>query len=471
MSAKAHCTLDPASFARLRRHVPLSFTLMSWCLAVSLCGLLPAGEPGADARALLEKAQAACQNRPGVVFDQETVISPYDGKMTPAGFLGERYLMSFRQDGERIDLVRRRLQRSKEGEVTMESRDIWDGKMFLHRDRVVLPEVKPNASFSFDASARRANDIIRGNMGSGYVDGFFPNSRDHYTTIMLRSENLTVHERPEEIAGHPCRVVEGDTEKGHYQAWIDVNCGYQLRQIEIQQANEFLFTMKDVTLEQIDGVWVPTRGTSRERVFYPNGAKDDLRCEMVRRNVTFKPDFNKIGAFQMDLPEGTRLINYQDRKTRYVWHNNKPEEVRKVHDQLVGRQAPLLVVEQWYNTASQPPDLTGKVVLLDFFGVWCRPCMAQIPHIKGLWEKYASQGLVVIGVHTPLEKEGIAAFLARDQVSYPIAVDLEGKTAQAYTVFFYPTIVVLDRQGQVRAINPPEEQLADLLESLLKPQS
>jgi thiol-disulfide isomerase/thioredoxin len=449
-----------------------------WCLAVSLCGLLSAAEPtpGADARALLEKAQAAYRNRPAVIFDDELVARTFDGKKTAGGVLGSRYLTSFRRDGQKIDLVTRRIALKENGqeEATYESRHIWDGKMHLHRQRPIQPDAKPMAFLSYKAP-QDADFFFGGGDDSGaYLDGVFPGHRDHYTTVMLRSRNLTLHESPEEIGGHPCRVVEGDTEKGHYKVWIDVNCGYGFRQVEIQERKESLkeslYTMQDVRWEEIQGVWFPAAGTARGRWVYQKGGVDDFRYEMTRRNVVFHPDFDKIGAFRMDLPEGTHVIDLDDHSTSYVWYEDKAQDVRKVHERLIGRPAPPLAVERWYNVTAASPDLEGKVVLLDFFGVWCRPCMAQIPHIKSLWEKYASQGLVVIGMHTPLEKEGIAAFLARDQVSYPIAVDLEGKTARAYTVFFYPTVVVLDRRGQVRAMNPPQEQLGDLLESLLKRQ-
>ena len=68
---------------------------------------------------------------------------------------------------------------------------------------------------------------------------------------------------------------------------------------------------------------------------------------------------------------------------------------------LVGKPAPEIPgVVAWKN--SDPiklADLRGKVVLLDFWGYWCKPCLAEMPKIFDLYEKYHDQGLEVVGVH------------------------------------------------------------------------
>ena len=94
--------------------------------------------------------------------------------------------------------------------------------------------------------------------------------------------------------------------------------------------------------------------------------------------------------------------------------------------------------------------------------------MAKIPFFKGLHEHYSDSGLIVIGVHTAQSSEKIPEFISRDDIKYPIAVDEYGINAKSFNVFFYPTVVLIDRKGIMKAVNPSETELKDLLKLLLE---
>lgn len=94
--------------------------------------------------------------------------------------------------------------------------------------------------------------------------------------------------------------------------------------------------------------------------------------------------------------------------------------------------------------------------------------MAKIPLFKGLHEHYSDRGLIVIGVHTAQSSEKIPEFISRDDIKYAIAVDENGLNAKSFNVFFYPTVVLIDRNGIIKAVNPSEMELKDLLKLLLE---
>jgi len=130
------------------------------------------------------------------------------------------------------------------------------------------------------------------------------------------------------------------------------------------------------------------------------------------------------------------------------------QSARLAREALVGKPAPAPVVERWYNGVFWRLHLDNKVVLLDFWGVWCSPCRQQIPRIRDLAAKYADQGLVVIGIHTQAGKEDLPSFLAQNDVPYLIAVDYDNRTSEAYRVTGYPTMALVDRKGILRAVDP-----------------
>ncbi len=69
------------------------------------------------------------------------------------------------------------------------------------------------------------------------------------------------------------------------------------------------------------------------------------------------------------------------------------------HLELIGKPAPQLDAVAWVNGPSlTDKDLEGKVVLIDFWAVWCGPCIATFPHLRAWQEKYADKELVIIGV-------------------------------------------------------------------------
>lgn len=114
-------------------------------------------------------------------------------------------------------------------------------------------------------------------------------------------------------------------------------------------------------------------------------------------------------------------------------------------------------ITQWLNTDKPltPQDLKGKVVLVDFWTYSCINCIRTFPHLVSWHEKYADQGLVIIGVHTPefdFEKDprNVKAAIAKHGIPYPVAMDNDYATWRAYSNRYWPAHYLADRQGIVR---------------------
>ncbi|MCC6673456.1 MAG: TlpA family protein disulfide reductase [Planctomycetes bacterium] len=99
--------------------------------------------------------------------------------------------------------------------------------------------------------------------------------------------------------------------------------------------------------------------------------------------------------------------------------------------------------------------LQGKVVLVDFWATWCRPCMDEMPNVVALHRKYRDRGFTVVGIS--LDRPGAAAEIAR--VAKELGMEWEqiydggywqAKLAVENDIRSIPATFLLDRQGKVR---------------------
>jgi thiol-disulfide isomerase/thioredoxin len=120
-------------------------------------------------------------------------------------------------------------------------------------------------------------------------------------------------------------------------------------------------------------------------------------------------------------------------------------------------QAPELTgIDEWIN--SKPlrlKDLHGKVVALHFWTFGCINCIHNYPWYAGWHKDYSEKGLTVIGVHTPETKVERDPALVRKKVKangmhYPVAVDRNAETWNAWDNQFWPAVYLIDKHGHVR---------------------
>ncbi len=142
--------------------------------------------------------------------------------------------------------------------------------------------------------------------------------------------------------------------------------------------------------------------------------------------------------------------------------------------QITGKPAPELAkIKGWKNGGPVTlADLKGNVILLDFWGHWCNPCVAAMPELMQLHDTYKDKGLVVIAVHDDsvesieemdkkLEKIKAGIWNGRD-LPFLVALDgggetqieghvekARGATTAAYGIDSFPTKVLIDRSGRV----------------------
>jgi thiol-disulfide isomerase/thioredoxin len=113
-------------------------------------------------------------------------------------------------------------------------------------------------------------------------------------------------------------------------------------------------------------------------------------------------------------------------------------------------------ISQWLNSAPLAiADLKGSVVLVQFWTFSCINCQRTLPYITRWHQQYATKGLKVIGVHTPefpfeRDANNIKKALKQHQITYPVPIDNDYKTWNAYNNQYWPHLFLADRQGLLR---------------------
>jgi thiol-disulfide isomerase/thioredoxin len=98
-------------------------------------------------------------------------------------------------------------------------------------------------------------------------------------------------------------------------------------------------------------------------------------------------------------------------------------------------------------------EMTGNVVLINFWASWCGPCREEMPLLNALHKKYAPLGFTVLGVNVEENLDGAMSFLKNVPVDFPILLDNTNKVSKQYKVIAMPTTVVVDRDGNIRYLH------------------
>lgn len=133
-----------------------------------------------------------------------------------------------------------------------------------------------------------------------------------------------------------------------------------------------------------------------------------------------------------------------------------PSDYQRPAPLPIGTTGPELQVAAWSDDRPRSlANLRGKMVVLDFWGVWCGPCVSAIPAMQELADRYEARDVVFLGIHTADGNvEEINKLKKLKEWTSPSAVDrgttiLDGVTCNSYGVSGYPTIVILDPEGKI----------------------
>ena len=92
----------------------------------------------------------------------------------------------------------------------------------------------------------------------------------------------------------------------------------------------------------------------------------------------------------------------------------------------------------------------GKIILLDFWAVWCPPCRAETPHLKRTYEKFKNEGFEIIGISLDHDKGELLQYIKKEDITWPQFFDERWDVARPYRIAWIPHNFLIDHEGVIR---------------------
>jgi len=114
------------------------------------------------------------------------------------------------------------------------------------------------------------------------------------------------------------------------------------------------------------------------------------------------------------------------------------------------KRAPSVVLRDLNGKTVRLSDFKGKIVLLNFWNVWCSPCAAEVRELVKWQTQYKTTGLQVVGItYPPTNAAAVRRFVRRMKVNYPILYGSESTKKLFEQTETLPVTVIIDRKGRI----------------------
>ncbi|RME19595.1 MAG: TlpA family protein disulfide reductase, partial [Bacteroidetes bacterium] len=182
--------------------------------------------------------------------------------------------------------------------------------------------------------------------------------------------------------------------------------------------------------------------------------------ELAAKVKEHKDKFASIIALQMLDPQKYLEVYQELDKNLSIKHPQHPM-VQMLH-KIIAQQSALAPGTPCPEIALPDPDgkeirlssLRGKVVLIDFWASWCKPCRADMPNVVALYKKYKNKGFEILGVSLDKDKESWTKAIKDDGITWPQVSDLKFWNSEVVPVFnieAIPYTILVDKNGIILA--------------------
>jgi cytochrome c biogenesis protein CcmG, thiol:disulfide interchange protein DsbE len=136
----------------------------------------------------------------------------------------------------------------------------------------------------------------------------------------------------------------------------------------------------------------------------------------------------------------------------------------------IGQKPPSFSLVTFDGQKITPQDMAGKVVLVNFWASWCKPCEQEAADLQTAWEYYQPRGDVVfLGIAWTDTEPASLGYIKKFGITYPNGPDLGTSISQAYRTTGVPETYIIDKNGKLAAVKLSPYTSVDEIKSAIDP--
>ncbi|MDG1040589.1 MAG: TlpA disulfide reductase family protein [Polaribacter sp.] len=321
------------------------------------------------------------------------------------------------------------------------SRSIRDSSGKRYSDTIFVE----NGKFSYTAKIDKATHIVFWPNVERTIKrterGYYPAKSSQFAFIAKPGDNIVFNgEVTDFIDAYPTGTkANDDLAKINSKIFplMNASVNYLLVQNKLKKEDIRFKTVSD-SISQLDQEviqlkkeFVLNNSTSEAAVWY-------LSDMMIRKHISNEEAIKAFNAFDKKLKN-------------YTYYQEVASRVKGIEATLIGKTAPDFTTNKTVNGKEFTfSSLRGKYVLIDFWGVWCGPCVEEMPTVKEYSKKYADK-LTVLGINSGDTKEKMVAFLKKNDYNWQqvISGNDTDNLVLKFNVAGFPTKFIIDPNGKI----------------------